>query len=104
MEVYTTYGLWLLLTCGGLLSAYNLDTENVLRRDGDPGSLFGFSIVMHWQLYPEDKRILLVGAPQAKALHGQKSKVTGGIYKCDMSSYSDTCTRVIFDNNGKIHP
>uniref|UniRef100_A0A3B5LIG8 Integrin alpha-2 domain-containing protein n=1 Tax=Xiphophorus couchianus TaxID=32473 RepID=A0A3B5LIG8_9TELE len=100
----TTRGLWLLallLACGGLLSAFNLDTEDVLRRDGDPGSLFGFSLAMHRQLYPEDKRILLVGAPQAKALNGQKSKVTGGIYKCEMSSNSDACSRVVFDNNDK---
>ncbi|KAM4728686.1 integrin alpha-6-like isoform 2-T2 [Anableps anableps] len=102
MEGYTTCGLWLLtfiLACGELLSAFNLDTENVLRRDGDPGTLFGFSLAMHRQLYPEDKRILLVGAPRAKALNGQKSKVTGGIYKCEMSSNSDSCARVVFDNN-----
>uniref|UniRef100_A0A3P9PF33 Integrin subunit alpha 6 n=1 Tax=Poecilia reticulata TaxID=8081 RepID=A0A3P9PF33_POERE len=98
----TTRGLRLLallLACGGLLSAFNLDTEDVLRRDGDPGSLFGFSLAMHRQLHPEDKRILLVGAPQAKALNGQKSNVTGGIYKCEMSSNSDACSRVVFDNN-----
>ncbi|XP_007565214.1 integrin alpha-6-like isoform X1 [Poecilia formosa] len=98
----TTRGLRLLallLACGGLLSAFNLDTEDVLRRDGDPGSLFGFSLAMHRQLHPEDKRILLVGAPQAKALNGQKSNVTGGIYNCEMSSNSDACSRVVFDNN-----
>ncbi|XP_054888664.1 integrin alpha-6-like isoform X1 [Poeciliopsis prolifica] len=98
----TTRGLWLLallLARGGPLSAFNLDGEDVLRRDGDPGSLFGFSLAMHRQLYPEDKRILLVGAPQAKALNGQKSKVTGGMYKCEMSSNSDACSRVVFDDN-----
>uniref|UniRef100_A0A3Q2PTY5 Integrin, alpha 6b n=1 Tax=Fundulus heteroclitus TaxID=8078 RepID=A0A3Q2PTY5_FUNHE len=36
--------------------AFNLDADNFLRRDGDPGSLFGFSLAMHRQLYPEDKR------------------------------------------------
>jgi syndecan 4 len=36
-----------------------LDTreDNVIRKSGDPGSLFGFSLAMHWQLQPEDKRL-----------------------------------------------
>lgn len=41
---------------------------------------------------------LLVGAPQAKAIRGQKSAITGGFYKCELSS---PCTRVIFDDNGE---
>uniref|UniRef100_A0A8D0D9P5 Integrin alpha-2 domain-containing protein n=1 Tax=Sander lucioperca TaxID=283035 RepID=A0A8D0D9P5_SANLU len=100
MEGRITCGLWtvaFLMGCGRL-SAFNLDTENVLRKNGDPGSLFGFSLAMHWQLDPVDKRMLLVGAPRAKALVGQKSKVTGGLYNCDMTSTSGGCTRVIFDN------
>uniref|UniRef100_A0A3Q0SIX9 Integrin, alpha 6b n=1 Tax=Amphilophus citrinellus TaxID=61819 RepID=A0A3Q0SIX9_AMPCI len=83
----------------GRLSAFNLDTENVLQKTGDPGSLFGFSLAMHRQLTPVDKRLLLVGAPRANALKGQKSKVTGGLYNCDMSSTSNHCTRVVFDND-----
>ncbi|KAM4552270.1 integrin alpha-6-like [Odontesthes bonariensis] len=100
MEGLITRGLWLLtflLGCGQL-SAFNLDTKNVLRRNGDPGSLFGFSLAMHRQLSPVDKTILLIGAPRAKALNGQRSKVTGGLYSCDMSSTTKACTRVIFDN------
>ncbi|XP_076601774.1 integrin alpha-6-like isoform X1 [Chaetodon auriga] len=98
MEDRITCGLWLavfLLGCGRL-SAFNLDSENVLRRNGDPDSLFGFSLAMHRQLDPVDKRMLLVGAPRAKALSGQKAKVTGGLYSCDMSS--DDCFRVNFDD------
>ncbi|XP_078119650.1 integrin alpha-6-like [Sander vitreus] len=101
MEGRITCGLWtvaFLMGCGRL-SAFNLDTENVLRKSGDPGSLFGFSLAMHWQLAPVDKRMLLVGAPRAKALSRQKSKVTGGLYNCDMTSTSGGCTRVNFDNN-----
>uniref|UniRef100_UPI0037E88D0B integrin alpha-6-like n=1 Tax=Semicossyphus pulcher TaxID=241346 RepID=UPI0037E88D0B len=96
-----TCGLWLLVFLSGCgrLSAFNLDTVNVLKKTGDPGSLFGFSLAMHWQLRPEDKRILLVGAPRAKALNGQKSQVTGGLYNCDMSSSTAGCLRVDFDNN-----
>uniref|UniRef100_A0AAQ5YWM3 Integrin alpha-2 domain-containing protein n=1 Tax=Amphiprion ocellaris TaxID=80972 RepID=A0AAQ5YWM3_AMPOC len=86
------------LRCGRL-SAFNLDTDNVLKKSGDPGSLFGFSLAMHRQLNPVDKRMLLVGAPRAKALSGQKAKVTGGLYSCDMSSTSAGCSRVDFDND-----
>ncbi|XP_035985041.1 integrin alpha-6 [Fundulus heteroclitus] len=98
MEGYTTCGLWMLtlLLAYGRLSAFNLDTENVMRRDGEPNSLFGFSLAMHRQLRPQDKRMLLVGAPQAKAWLKQKSTVTGGLYKCEMDSVA--CTRVVFDN------
>lgn len=98
MEGRITWGLRLvifLLECGRL-SAFNLDSENVVRKSGDPGSLFGFSLAMHRQLDPVDKRMLLVGAPKAKALSGQKAKVTGGLYSCDMSSTD--CFRVNFDD------
>ncbi|XP_034038812.1 integrin alpha-6-like [Thalassophryne amazonica] len=92
-------GLWLvLLLLSQRLWAFNVDTENVLRKDGDPKSLFGFSLAMHRQLQPEDKRMLLVGAPRAKAWLNQKSQVTGGLYKCDMNSDSRNCERIEFDN------
>uniref|UniRef100_A0A8C7P9Q6 Integrin, alpha 6b n=1 Tax=Oncorhynchus mykiss TaxID=8022 RepID=A0A8C7P9Q6_ONCMY len=78
------------------ISSFNLDTENVLIKNGEPGSLFGFSLAMHRQLAPVDKIMLLVGAPRAKALGGQMSKVTGGLYNCDTTSSS--CNRVEFDN------
>ncbi|XP_055007734.1 integrin alpha-6-like isoform X2 [Boleophthalmus pectinirostris] len=90
-------GLCLLLGCASLW-AFNLDDVNVLRKNGDPGSLFGFSLAMHRQLQPMDRRLLLVGAPRANGLRGQKSKVTGGLYACDMSSTSSSCNRIIFDN------
>ncbi|XP_033961118.1 integrin alpha-6-like isoform X1 [Pseudochaenichthys georgianus] len=105
MEVRITCGLWFfafILGCGRL-SAFNLDSTNVQRKNGDPGSYFGFSLAMHLQLAPEDKRILLVGAPRAKAMSGQTSKVTGGLYNCDMTSTSTSCSRVQFDNNENIN-
>lgn len=55
--------LWLLYLSAWLLArlgaAFNLDTreDNVIRKTGDPGSLFGFSLAMHWQLQPEEKRL-----------------------------------------------
>lgn len=78
-----------------------MDTDNVVQKSGDPGSLFGFSLAMHRQLEPEDRRILLVGAPRATALSGQKSKVTGGLYSCEGSSTG--CQRIIFDNHENLN-
>ncbi|XP_075385376.1 integrin alpha-6 isoform X2 [Tenrec ecaudatus] len=96
--------LWLLYLSAGLLpwfgAAFNLDTreDNVIQKLGDPGSLFGFSLAMHWQLQPEDKRLLLVGAPQAKALPRQRANRTGGLYSCDITSRGP-CSRIEFDND-----
>ncbi|MEQ2261586.1 Integrin alpha-6, partial [Xenotaenia resolanae] len=45
---------------------------------------------------------LLVGAPQAKALNKQKSLVTGGLYKCEISSNPSACERIIFDNEENL--
>uniref|UniRef100_A0A6Q2YBA3 Integrin alpha-2 domain-containing protein n=1 Tax=Esox lucius TaxID=8010 RepID=A0A6Q2YBA3_ESOLU len=69
----------------------------VLQNKWDSGSLFGYSLAMHQQLHP-DKRKLLVGAPKAKALNGQKSKITGGLYDCDSPLISTSCNRLQFDN------
>ncbi|XP_043990034.1 integrin alpha-6-like [Gambusia affinis] len=104
MEGCTTSGLWLFVLLLGCrrLSAFSFDTEKVLQRNGDPGSLFGFSLAMHQQVRPEDKRILLVGAPRAKALNNQKSNVTGGLYKCEISPNPSDCQRVMFDNDENL--
>ncbi|XP_053295060.1 integrin alpha-6 isoform X1 [Pleuronectes platessa] len=75
--------------------AFNLDTSHVIRKDGEPGSLFGFSLAMHRQLNP-DKRMLLIGAPRARALGNQRANITGGLYKCEISLSND-CERVEFD-------
>ncbi|TRY90453.1 hypothetical protein DNTS_011814 [Danionella cerebrum] len=80
-------------------SAFNLDTQNVLRKNGQPGSLFGFSLALHRQLQPHDKRILLIGAPKARALSNQGANITGGLFSCDITPHPDDCTRVDFDND-----
>lgn len=49
-------GLPLLVVWASACFAFNLDTENVVRKtSGDSNSLFGFSMAMHRQLKPEDK-------------------------------------------------
>nr|XP_005167466.1 integrin alpha-6 isoform X1 [Danio rerio] len=87
---------WLVWTSA---SAFNLDTQNVLRKSGQPGSLFGFSIALHRQLQPHDKTILLIGAPKARALSNQGANVTGGLYSCDITTHPNDCSRVDFDND-----
>ncbi|XP_064018724.1 integrin alpha-6 isoform X4 [Pogoniulus pusillus] len=81
----------------GLSGAFNLDTGNVISRRGEPGSLFGFSLAMHRQLQPQEKRLLLVGAPREKAFPSQQANRTGGLYSCDITSPNTGCTRVVFD-------
>ena len=39
------------------VSAFNLDTAGALRKDGDPGSLFGFSLAMHHQKHLSDRKV-----------------------------------------------
>ncbi|XP_015723981.1 integrin alpha-6 isoform X2 [Coturnix japonica] len=83
----------------GLAGAFNLDTENVIGRRGEPGSLFGFSLAMHRQLQPQEKRLLLVGAPREKAFPSQQANRTGGLYSCDITSSDTRCTRIVFDED-----
>ncbi|XP_024919730.1 integrin alpha-6 isoform X2 [Cynoglossus semilaevis] len=88
----------LLLSCllqPSAVLAFNLDTGHVLKKSGEPGSLFGFSLALHRQLHP-DHRMLLIGAPRARALGQQTANITGGLYKCDITS-SNECERINFD-------
>ncbi|XP_050928466.1 LOW QUALITY PROTEIN: integrin alpha-6 [Lates calcarifer] len=78
------------------VAAFNLDTKNVLQRNGDPGSLFGFSVAFHQQLSPTKKNLLLVGAPRSK--HQNQVNVTGVVYQCDLNATSERCQPIEFDN------
>uniref|UniRef100_A0A4W6FCQ0 Integrin subunit alpha 6 n=1 Tax=Lates calcarifer TaxID=8187 RepID=A0A4W6FCQ0_LATCA len=80
------------------VAAFNLDTKNVLQRNGDPGSLFGFSVAFHQQLSPTKKNLLLVGAPRSK--HQNQVNVTGVVYQCDLNATSERCQPIEFDNEG----
>uniref|UniRef100_A0A672GCH9 Uncharacterized protein n=1 Tax=Salarias fasciatus TaxID=181472 RepID=A0A672GCH9_SALFA len=80
------------------VAAFNLDTEKVLQKTGDPGSLFGFSVSFHQQLSPARKNLLLVGAPRAK--HENQVNVTGVVYQCDLSEASQHCQPIEFQSKG----
>ncbi|KAL7395617.1 hypothetical protein ABVT39_020294 [Epinephelus coioides] len=82
------------------VTAFNLDTQNVMQRNGDPGSLFGFSVAFHQQLNPAKKNLLLVGAPRAK--HQNQVNVTGVVYQCDLTTTSDRCQPIEFDDDGIV--
>ncbi|XP_075407649.1 integrin alpha-7 isoform X2 [Tenrec ecaudatus] len=84
------------LLCPGAV-AFNLDVMGALRKEGEPGSLFGFSVALHRQLHPRPQSWLLAGAPQALALPGQKANRTGGLFACPLSLEETDCYRVDID-------
>ncbi|XP_066225798.1 integrin alpha-7 isoform X2 [Saccopteryx leptura] len=90
----------------GLLSpgvlAFNLDVMGALRKEGEPGSLFGFSVALHRQLQPRSQSWLLVGAPQALALPGQQANRTGGLFACPLSLEETDCYRVDIDHGADV--
>ncbi|XP_006897722.1 PREDICTED: integrin alpha-7 isoform X2 [Elephantulus edwardii] len=90
------------LLCPGAV-AFNLDVMGALRKEGEPGSLFGFSVALHRQLQPGPQSWLLVGAPQALALPGQQANRTGGLFACPLSLEETDCYRVDIDQGVDAH-
>uniref|UniRef100_A0A8D1D7B6 Integrin subunit alpha 7 n=1 Tax=Sus scrofa TaxID=9823 RepID=A0A8D1D7B6_PIG len=82
--------------------AFNLDVMGALRKEGEPGSLFGFSVALHRQLQPQRQSWLLVGAPQALALPGQQANRTGGLFACPLSLEETDCYRVDIDRGADV--
>ncbi|XP_040610587.1 integrin alpha-7 isoform X2 [Mesocricetus auratus] len=82
--------------------AFNLDVMGALRKEGEPGSLFGFSVALHRQLQPRPQSWLLVGAPQALALPGQQANRTGGLFACPLSLEETDCYRVDIDQGANV--
>ncbi|XP_058598442.1 integrin alpha-7 isoform X4 [Neofelis nebulosa] len=89
------------LLCPGAV-AFNLDVMGALRKEGEPGSLFGFSVALHRQLQPRPQSWLLVGAPQALALPGQQANRTGGLFACPLSLEETDCYRVDIDRGADV--
>ncbi|XP_037067836.1 integrin alpha-7 isoform X6 [Peromyscus leucopus] len=83
--------------------AFNLDVMGALRKEGEPGSLFGFSVALHQQLQPRPQSWLLVGAPQALALPGQQANRTGGLFACPLSLEETDCYRVDIDQGANVY-
>uniref|UniRef100_A0A9J7WVT6 Integrin, alpha 6, like n=1 Tax=Cyprinus carpio carpio TaxID=630221 RepID=A0A9J7WVT6_CYPCA len=93
--------MWALLLTVWMLrpqqvSSFNLDTQNVMKKSGEADTLFGFSMAMHHQLKPSEERVLLIGAPRAKALPNQNANISGGLYRCKFTQSND-CERIKVD-------
>ncbi|XP_049639945.1 integrin alpha-7 isoform X2 [Suncus etruscus] len=99
-----TLGYLLGALLSGLLfpraAAFNLDVAGALTKEGEPGSLFGFSVALHRQLQPRTQSWMLVGAPQALALPLQHANRTGGLFACPLSLEVNDCHRLNID--GKV--
>ncbi|KAM5287948.1 integrin alpha-7 [Ctenodactylus gundi] len=96
-------GSWLAGLLFSRAGAFNLDVMGAVRKEGAPGSLFGFSVALHRQLQPRPESWLLVGAPQALALPGQQANRTGGLFACPVSSDEADCYRVDIDGGADVH-
>ncbi|XP_049283064.1 integrin alpha-PS2 isoform X3 [Anopheles funestus] len=89
-------GLLLVTVCHDrTATAFNLDTINYILQEGEPNSMFGFSVVLHRE---QNKSWVIVGAPTANT--SQKNVIEGGaVYRCDI--YDDhRCFLVPFDTEG----
>ncbi|XP_058654599.1 integrin alpha-6 isoform X2 [Onychostoma macrolepis] len=100
-SIIMLFSQWALLLTVWILrvevSSFNLDTQNVMNKRGEAGSLFGFAMAMHHQLKPSEERVLLIGAPHAKALPSQNANISGGLYRCKFTTKSDNCERISVD-------
>ncbi|XP_067880586.1 integrin alpha-7-like isoform X3 [Heterodontus francisci] len=87
----------LLLAARG--SAFNLETTNTIAKEGERGSLFGFSVALHKQTSPDAQSWILVGAPLARAQSQQFANRTGGLFACPIITEDDECDQVNIDND-----
>lgn len=101
-----TLGYLLGALLSGLLfpraAAFNLDVAGALTKEGEPGSLFGFSVALHRQLQPRTQSWMLVGAPQAVALPLQHANRTGGLFACPLSLEVNDCHRLNIDGKADV--
>ncbi|XP_020038819.1 integrin alpha-4 [Castor canadensis] len=84
----------MLLLCLGVPMGhpYNVDTESALLYQGPPGTLFGYSVVLHSH---GASRWLVVGAPTANWLANASVVNPGAIYKCRIGkNLRQTCEQL----------
>ena len=78
-----------------IANSYNIDEKFPIIKQGAEGSLFGLAVAQHHikaKVSSLNEVTLLVGAPKAKAT--ASSIVTGGLFKCPISSQTDDCKLV----------
>ncbi|KAI6056607.1 integrin alpha-4 [Marmota monax] len=84
----------MLLLCLGVRTGhpYNVDTESALLYQGPPGTLFGYSVVLHSH---GANRWLVVGAPTANWLANSSVVKPGAIYRCKIGKNPNrTCEQL----------
>ncbi|XP_040173055.1 integrin alpha-PS2 isoform X2 [Anopheles arabiensis] len=88
----------LLVWLGQTATAFNLDTINFILKEGDPSSMFGFSVALHRE---QNNSWVIVGAPTANT--SQPGVIKGGaVYRCDI--YDDyRCYLLPFDTKGNTY-
>uniref|UniRef100_A0A8C5Z559 Integrin subunit alpha 4 n=1 Tax=Marmota marmota marmota TaxID=9994 RepID=A0A8C5Z559_MARMA len=98
--MFPTESAWLrkravmLLLCLGVRTGhpYNVDTESALLYQGPPGTLFGYSVVLHSH---GANRWLVVGAPTANWLANSSVVKPGAIYRCKIGKNPNrTCEQL----------
>lgn len=82
------------------INAFNIETTNYIRHEGESNSMFGFSVALHAESV---RKWVIVGAPKADNSHNQQGVQNGGIvYRCEI--YGDNrCQPVRFDPVGHDH-
>lgn len=88
--------LALIVAAGGrVASAFNLDTRFLVVKEAwNPGSLFGYSVALHRQTEPQQRNLLLVGAPRDLAISDRFTNRTGAVYLCPLSAHKNDCERM----------
>ncbi|XP_063706584.1 integrin alpha-PS2 [Culicoides brevitarsis] len=88
-----------LLTCQVItkINAFNIETTNYIRHEGESSSMFGFSVALHAE---NVRKWVIVGAPKAQS--NQDGVRNGGVvYRCEI--YGDNrCQPVRFDAIGHV--
>ncbi|XP_078080028.1 integrin alpha-3b [Mustelus asterias] len=78
-------------------SAFNIDVNYPVIKEGPAESYFGYSVALHRQLKDRDRYLLLVGAPRATGLKDQLANRTGALFYCPVSLNQRDCKRAKFE-------
>ncbi|XP_037039254.1 integrin alpha-PS2 isoform X2 [Bradysia coprophila] len=96
VNLWYAVSLLLLVQFSTKCSAFNVDTVNYIRHEGQPNSMFGFSVALHRE---HQRSWVIVGAPQADNSVFQPNVIRGGaVYRCDIAD-DNRCSIIPFDQN-----
>ncbi|XP_072029637.1 integrin alpha-6-like isoform X2 [Amphiura filiformis] len=88
------------------IQCFNLDVRIPVVKQGEDGSLFGFSVAEHIKTSARPSHdagyadsIMLVGSPKFKASQGLP-KPEGGVFQCPLTSYLNDCQQIELNSTG----